>query len=147
MNRWDALRDGKIYQDIMKLEDSTLSIYALESYAIIVDNVIQNDLLRNLVLSHAEIAQELEVALKQLGISENQLNEAQQIAQLGRWDIDFITGEERWSQSLNRILLLDESMPASTAKFLELIHPDDQAVVNKVLQDIRVRKDPWEIRY
>jgi len=57
MNRWDALRDGKIYQDIMKLEDSTLSIYALESYAIIVDNVIQNDLLRDLVLSHAEIAQ------------------------------------------------------------------------------------------
>jgi len=147
MNRWDVLRDGKIYQDIMKLEDSTLSIYALESFAIIVDNVIQNDLLRDLVLSHAEIAQELEVALKQLEVSENQLNEAQSIAQMGRWDVNFITGEERWSKSLRRILMLDDSLQASTSTFLELIYPEDRAIVDQIVQDIKVRKEPWVIRY
>ena len=51
MKRWDSAHDGKIYDDIQVLENPALSLYALESYAIIVDSIIQNELLRNLILS------------------------------------------------------------------------------------------------
>ena len=44
MKRWDAAKDGQIYRDIQALENPTLSLYALESYAIIVDNMIQEEL-------------------------------------------------------------------------------------------------------
>ena len=69
MKRWDAAKDGQIYRDIQALENPTLSLYALESYAIIVDNMIQEELFRKLVLSHAEIAGDL-------AESEKRLNEA-----------------------------------------------------------------------
>ena len=41
MKRWDAEHDGEIYRDIQAQANPALSLYALESYAIIVDNVIQ----------------------------------------------------------------------------------------------------------
>ena len=83
MKRWDAAKDGQIYRDIQALDNPTLSLYALESYAIIVDNVIQDELFRKLVLSHAEIADNLEETNQRLAESERRLNEAQHIARIG----------------------------------------------------------------
>ena len=91
MKRWDAAQNGAIYKDILSLQGDSLPIYALESFAIIVDNQIQNELLRELVLSHAEIARELELAFERIKESEARLIEAQQIAMMGRWDIDHTT--------------------------------------------------------
>lgn len=147
MNRWDAAQDGAIYEDILSLKKDTLSIFALESFATLVDNTIQNALMRNLVLSHAEIARELELTLKQLEISESQLNEAQQIAKLARWEVNLLTGEETWSKSLNHILQIDESTPGSIALFLTFIHPDDRAQVEQIVSDLRTHKEPWSTRY
>ena len=67
MNRWDAAHDGAIYRDILSLESEALSIYALESYAKLVDSTIQDELMRNLVLSHADIARELEIPVIGIG--------------------------------------------------------------------------------
>lgn len=44
MKRWDAEHDGEIYRDIQAQANPTLSLYALESYAIIVDNLVQEEL-------------------------------------------------------------------------------------------------------
>ncbi len=140
MNRWDAAHDGAIYRDILSLESEALSIYALESYAKLVDSTIQDELMRNLVLSHADIARELE-------ISESLLNEAQRIAKLARWDVNMETGEENWSKSLNHILQIDESTPGSIDIFLSFIHPDDRAQVQQILLDMRNRKESWSTRY
>ena len=76
MKRWDAEHDGEIYRDIQAQANPALSLYALESYAIIVDNAIQNELLRNLVLSHADIARRLEETNRRLAESEMLLQEA-----------------------------------------------------------------------
>ena len=70
MKRWDSARDGRIYEDIQSLNDDVLSLYALESYAIIEDNTIQNELFRKLVLSHSEIARRLEETNQSLEESE-----------------------------------------------------------------------------
>ena len=119
MKRWDAAKDGQIYRDIQALENPTLSLYALESYAIIVDNMIQEELFRKLVLSHAEIAGDL-------AESEKRLNEAQHIAHIGRWDIDHEHGLRSWSKSYQEILRLDVSVAPSRELFETFTLPEDQ---------------------
>lgn len=147
MKRWDAARDGAIYRDILALEDPTLSIYALESYAIIVDNVMQNELLRNLVLSHADIASNLEETNQRLAESEKRLTEAQQIARIGRWDIDYRINRRYWSDSLFEILQIDRSEAPSNALFLQRIHPEDREHIEELTQKLLVLKEPWTDRY
>ena len=147
MNRWDAAHDGAIYEDIRALANDTLSIYALESYAKLVDSAIQDEIMRELVLSHAEIARKLEVALGQLEISENRLKEAQQIAMLGRWDIDYVTNQRYWSESLYEILQIDPSLPPSRDLLLQRIHPDDIPLVNEITRKLMVTHDSWMDRY
>ena len=147
MKRWDASRDGAIYEDILNLQGDTLPIYALESYAIIVDNQMQNQLLRELVLSHAEIARELELAFERIQESEARLNEAQQIAQLGRWDIDHATKTRNWTQSLYRILEIDPSTPPTAELFLSRVHPDDAGFAASLYEVLKEKKESWTVRY
>ena len=147
MNRWDAARDGAIYEEIRALTNDTLSIYALESFAQLVDSKIQDDLMRELVLSHAEIARKLEVTLKQLEISEIRLKEAQQIAMFGRWDINYVTDQRYWSESLYNILQIDPSMPPSRELLLQRIHPDDLPLVAELTKKLLVSHEPWIDRY
>lgn len=147
MKRWDAAHDGSIYEDILHLQDDTLSIYALESYAIIVDNQIQNELLRELVLSHAEIARELELAFERIQESEARLNEAQQIAMMGRWDIDHNTKKRKWTESLYRILEIDPSTPPTAELFLSRVHPDDASFAASLYQVLTEKRENWTVRY
>ena len=140
MNRWDAAHDGAIYRDILSLDSETLSIYALESYAKLVDSTIQDELMRNLVLSHAEIARELES-------SEKRLAEAQQIALLGRWDIDYRSNVRYWSPSLYDILHIEYSKDPSRELLMQRIHPDDKERVIEITRKMLVMHEPWMDRY
>ncbi|MPM65796.1 hypothetical protein SDC9_112698 [bioreactor metagenome] len=96
--------------------------------------------MRKLVLSHAEIARELES-------SEKRLAEAQQIALLGRWDIDYRTNKRYWSKSLYDILQLDDTLPPSRELLMQRIHPDDFPLVAKITNQLLVTHEPWMDRY
>jgi putative two-component system response regulator len=143
MKRWDAARDGAIYRDILALENPTLSIYALESFAIIVDSMAQNELLRNLVLSHAEIARDLEETNQRLVESESRLHEAQHIARIGRWDIDLRTQSRSWSPSFYEILNIDPAQQPSRDIFLSFIMPEDRQRVEEGYQKLSENHEPW----
>ncbi|MEZ4509339.1 MAG: PAS domain-containing protein [Eubacteriales bacterium] len=147
MKRWDAARDGAIYQDILALENPTLSIYALESFAIIVDQQEQNDLLRNLVLSHAEIARDLEETYNRLSESEKLLSEAQQIANIGRWDYDMRTGEYVWSDSFRSILQFSPDDTPNLDLFLQRILPEDRDHIMNNMQRLLNEQESWTDRY
>ena len=147
MKRWDAARDGAIYQDILALENPTLSIYALESFAIIVDNMLQNELLRGLVLSHAEIARDLEETNMRLAESEKLLSEAQQIAYIGRWDVTYETGEFVWSDSFRKILHIEPNVVADMDLYMQHILPEDRDHIMDNMQRLQTEKDDWTDRY
>lgn len=147
MTERDVFRSDLIFGEIARFETPSLAVYALESFADRLDNSIQNDLFRNLILSHSEIAGRLEQALEQFRESEKKLSEAQRIAMLGRWDVDYISGKQGWSTSLNRILGVDESTVGSTELFMKFIHPDDRAQVEQILQQLLTQKEPWIARY
>ena len=144
MNRWDADHDGEIYRDIQAQWNPALSLYALESYAIIVDNAIQNELLRNLVLSHADIARRLEETNRRLAESEMLLQEAQQIAHIGRWDIDHVRDTRNWSASYLEILRLDPSIKPSRELFESFIVPEDLPLVHQGYIRLMTQRIPWD---
>ncbi len=147
MKRWDAAKDGQIYRDIQALDNPTLSLYALESYAIIVDNVIQDELFRKLVLSHAEIADNLEETNQRLAESERRLNEAQHIARIGRWDIDYVNATRTWSPSYLEILQLDPSEVPGRELFLSFVVPEDMERVQQGYLDLLTKTEPWDAQF
>jgi putative two-component system response regulator len=147
MKRWDAAKDGQIYRDIQTLDNPTLPLYALESYAIIVDNMIQEELFRKLVLSHAEIAGNLEETNQRLAESEQRLSEAQQIANIGRWDYDMLTNTYIWSDSFRQILQIKPEDTPGLELFLQRIMPEDRDHIMENMQRLTKEQNDWTDRY
>ncbi|MGA1133049.1 MAG: EAL domain-containing protein [Prochlorotrichaceae cyanobacterium] len=80
--------------------------------------------------------------------SEQRLQEAQQLAQIGSWELDHRTQEILWSDQVFRIFELDPTQcpPAlSYPFFLEQVHPDDRAHVDRAYQASVLNRTPYEI--
>ena len=58
--------------------------------------------------------------------SQAKLKKAQQIARMGTWEIDLITGERYWSEELYKLLGIPEEQPPSEAYFLKHLMPNEQ---------------------
>lgn len=67
--------------------------------------------------------------------SEDFLQEAAQIARLGRWRWDVVTGNIEWSKTTQEIFGLDSAGHKLTyAEFIGTVHPDDRAAVEAAVQ-------------
>jgi PAS domain S-box-containing protein len=74
-----------------------------------------------------------EEALRQ---SEMRLNEAQALAHIGNWEIDFTSNRHLWSQELFRIYGFSNNEVEPTIDFfISLIHPEDQQEAQLVIND------------
>ncbi len=100
--------------------NADLKAYALESFAKEIDYHNQTELLTKLILDHSSIAKRLEQINKELAHSREVLAEAQEIALLGRWDINPTSGSMTWSKSMYDILEIDSSTPATSDLFFRL---------------------------
>lgn len=91
---------------------------------------------------------ELKTAKEKAEKSEQQLKEAQQIANLGHWELDIQNNKLFWSDEVYRIFdLRPQELKASEDLFMKLIHPDDIAKYQKVYAHALINKKPWEIKY
>lgn len=91
--------------------------------------------------------------------SEEQLKEAQHIAQIGHWSLDFSTDKLQWSDEIFRIFGRDKgSFVPSYESFFDTVHPDDVELVKKTEQraireriayslDHRIVRSNGEIRW
>jgi diguanylate cyclase (GGDEF)-like protein/PAS domain S-box-containing protein len=80
--------------------------------------------------------QRLRDALRRLSRSELSLADAEEAAQLGRWEWDVEKNQVRWSDELYRIYGLEpEQFEASFEGYLERVHPQDR---NRVAGTIRL---------
>jgi putative two-component system response regulator len=121
--------------------------YALESFAREIDHNHQTDLLTKLILDHATIAKRLEILNKELAHSREVLAEAQDIALLGRWDINTNSGSMVWSNSMYDILEIDSSVTASEELFFSVVHPEDLEQVTLLTKEMYISQKPWSTRY
>ena len=80
--------------------------------------------------------------------SEENLAEAQQIARLGSWEWNTKTGEVSWSDEVFRIygFAPDEFVP-TLDKLMEVVHPDDQELVVKRIQDALHENEPYDFEH
>ncbi|MFZ9737818.1 MAG: EAL domain-containing protein [Prochlorotrichaceae cyanobacterium] len=86
--------------------------------------------------------------LMRLHDSEQRLQEAQQLAQIGSWEMDHRTQEVFWSDQVFRIFELDPAQcppGLSYPFFLEQVHPDDRAHVDRAYQASLLSHAPYEI--
>jgi PAS domain S-box-containing protein len=70
-------------------------------------------------------------AEEDIRIINQQLQEAQQLAQLGYWDWNVGTDEFSWSENLYRMYGLDPSDAMSYQNFIFHVHPDDRPIVQQ----------------
>ncbi len=85
---------------------------------------------------------------KERDIKKKQLEEAQQIAHLGYWEMNLKSGGVQWSDELYKIYGLDKNEFVPTEEnFISKIHPDDRqnvkSIFEKALQDHR----PFELNF
>lgn len=74
------------------------------------------------------------------------LQEAQRIAHLGHWELDFTSNVLTWSEEIYRLFEVDPSQfGASYEAFLDLIHPDDRELVNLSFTDSLRTKQPYDL--
>lgn len=87
-------------------------------------------------------------AEKSLLESEARLKEAQHVAEIGSWELDLISNTLYWSDEVYRIFDLEpQEFEATYEAFLEHVHPDDRAFVNKAYTDSVKNKVPYNITH
>jgi diguanylate cyclase (GGDEF)-like protein/PAS domain S-box-containing protein len=85
----------------------------------------------------------LETALIQ---NQKWLNEAQKIAKVGSWELEFPELKLTWSEEIYRIFELDpNAFHPSYEYFLNLIHPDDRDHVDAVFAESLKHKTPYDL--
>jgi len=80
--------------------------------------------------------------------SKAQLVEAQRIAQVGSWSLDWLTGELVWSEEIFHIFEIDQrKFPANYEAFLNAIHPCDREAVDRAFMTSVASRTPYEITH
>lgn len=80
---------------------------------------------------------------------EESLKRAQAMARLGSWELDLVRDELTWSDEAYRIFGVARSSARVTyGDFLERVHPDDRAAVNKAYSSsVKEGRDSYEIEH
>ncbi|HNL09280.1 MAG TPA: PAS domain S-box protein [Turneriella sp.] len=80
--------------------------------------------------------------------SERSLQDAQRIAKIGRWELDLVSNQLHWSQSIYDIFEINPKRFGATYEaFLNAIHPEDRADVNKAYSNSLITKKPYAIEH
>lgn len=147
MNHWEEQRKFILSDHFADQKLDEITAYCLESFAKEVDNHIQNELMRRLILDHSAIARQLEQLNSELKVREAMLIEAQKTALLGRWDYYLDSGKLVWSSSMYDIVEVDPAVPASSDLFLSRVHPEDHDSVHRLYNYLFKINWPWSIRF
>lgn len=78
--------------------------------------------------------------------SKQRLEEAQQIAHMGNWDLDIVSNKLYWSNQIYRIFDCEpQEFEATYESFLKFVHPDDRDLVNEAYTNSLKTKEPYDI--
>ena len=79
---------------------------------------------------------------------ESKLKEAQQIAQLGNWELNILTKKLFWSDEIFRIFECEiNEFEPNYEIFLSFVHPDDRQKVNDAYTESLITKLPYKIEH
>ncbi|TAK64398.1 PAS domain S-box protein [Methylobacter sp.] len=102
---------------------------------------------QGVVISHENIT-ERKYTQQLLQNKEQMLSESQRIAHIGSWSVELATNCVSWSDEIYRIFnVTPETFEHSFEAFLNLIHPDDRAVMEVWLWKCMAEKQPRELDF
>lgn len=80
--------------------------------------------------------------------SEARLNQAQQTAHIGNWELDLVRDKLYWSEEIYRIFEIDrDRFSPSYEGFLNALHPEDRDAVNQAYTHSLETRVPYEITH
>jgi diguanylate cyclase (GGDEF)-like protein/PAS domain S-box-containing protein len=86
--------------------------------------------------------------LTDLTESRRMLSEAQEVARVGSWEWNFRSNSLSWSDEVYQLFEVDrEHFSPSYDAFLERVHPDDRATVNRAVEDALRRDKAYDIEH
>lgn len=86
--------------------------------------------------------------IKSLERNRERLREAQQLAQIGSWELDLLSNRLYWSSQLYEIFEIDPAQgPADYEAFLDVVHPDDRQRVDDVYQQSIANRQPYDVEH
>ena len=89
---------------------------------------------------------ERQKVMERLRNSEASLAEAQRIARLGNWEFDQFNNKLSWSAQIYRIFeVAPEQFGTTYEAYLEVVHPDDRDLVEKVYRESVECHTPYDI--
>ncbi len=136
---WHRLADSGLVVSIGLADASVLSPLA----PALQRNLLVTGLLSMLLLAYGGVIvrdqQQAARSQQARARSEARLKEAQQLAHLGSWEFDLVSGELLWSEEVFRIFEVDpKAVRPSFERFLERVHPQDRPMVHQAF-DASVR--------
>jgi signal transduction histidine kinase/ActR/RegA family two-component response regulator len=90
---------------------------------------------------------QLERAEEALRGSENRLQKAQELARLGYWDSDFVTGKLKWSPLAYAIHDVPEEVQLTREFFWNQVHPEDRSLVEAAVERTRREGTPYQVTH
>jgi PAS domain S-box-containing protein len=141
----DAIQYGKPFEEeleIITAKGNKLHVRALGS--------VQMDITgkTEIVFGTFQDITKQKLTIQALKDSELKLKEAQQIAQLGNWELDIVKNELFWSEEIYRIFDCEPNkFKASYEAFIEFIHPDDREAVNFAYTNSLKTRTAYEIEH
>lgn len=86
--------------------------------------------------------------IKSLERNRERLREAQQLAQIGSWELDLLSNRLYWSSQLYEIFEIDPAQgPADYEAFLDVVHPDDRQRVDAVYQQSIANRQSYDVEH
>jgi len=80
--------------------------------------------------------------------AKSNLTRAQKMVHIGSWEYDLIRGKLHWSNEIFNIFEIDEDGFSVTYEaFVDVIHPDDREMVDKVYKNSVKSRQPYEIEH
>ncbi|MBU3928091.1 MAG: PAS domain S-box protein, partial [Bacteroidetes bacterium] len=105
----------------------------------------ENDEITQVIVTFIDISERKQVSAS-LAKTTDLLNEAQQLAHIGSWELDIINNSLHWSDEIYRLFEIDpEKFDATYEAFLNAIHPDDRELVNYTYTNSLKNKMPYTI--
>jgi len=128
------------------LVSSLLRLFLLGMLALLVVVILTSE--RRALVSLQAAQDELRRNNEALRESEYKLCEAEQLANMGYWERDPVSGRIHWSAQASRIF--GRPSPAavvSDAELMEMIHPDDRQRRTETFNDALKGRRPYDIEY
>lgn len=135
------------YYEIMELAIDLAGIaIQQQQYAARLNIISQQYKQQNEILSTTK--QQLEEDKLRLEQSEQALKEAQEIAKVGSWELNFESKELIWSDQQYRMFEINKMPPKALYQaYFERIHPEDRVALQQTLEEASQRQSSFEYQY